>query len=164
MKKGIAALVLVVCIFALSGCGQNGAASSGSGESAQSTAGQQSAQETEWTAQELKTQFLEKNTNRNWTVIDCVPASDLAYDRVGVVLFTDSEKKTSNTAFMDKDGNCQQCGLYADVYSDPQLTYCGNGVVTFQLKTEEGTPNPYRISFSMEGPDVSFVAEDLPQD
>ena len=76
------------------------------------------------------------------------------------MLFYDSETETSNTAFFDEEGNYQMCGVSAKIYSEPDFTYHGDGVVTFYLEAEEGSAYCCKIAFSADGSEVFFVRED----
>lgn len=118
------------------------------------------AKDKEWTQQDIKTLFIGKSNNANWEIEDCVVTSDFAFDRVGVVLYTDNEKKTSNVAFLSEDGYYQTCGVFAKTYFESELTYWGNGEVTFNLQTEEGIAYNCKITLSIEDSCVNFVVED----
>lgn len=118
------------------------------------------AKEKEWTKQEIRTLFIGKRNSSNWEIEDCVVTPDFAFDRVGVVLFTDNEKKTSNVAFLSEDGDYQTCGVFAKTYSESELTYCGYGEVIFKLQTEEGIAYNCKITLSIEDSCINLVVED----
>ena len=63
----------------------------------------------EWTKQEIAELFKTK-VDTDCTLIACTSMFDFAYDRVGVILYTDSKEGYIHVAFMDKDGNMQHCG------------------------------------------------------
>lgn len=96
----------------------------------------------------------------DWTYADCVRFPDRASGCVGAVLFWDDEQKTTHVAFFDEDGDYQQCGIDARLADEPDFTYLGDGTVTFQMKTEDGSTYPYTIAISKNGSDVRFKTED----
>ena len=114
----------------------------------------------DWSKQEIQSLFLSK-ANPDWTVIDCVTVSDFAFNRIGVVLFVDN-KQITQVAFMDSEGCYQMCGTPAKLSLNPELTYCGNGIVTFKLQTEDNITYDCKISFSMSDDkmEVRFTLED----
>lgn len=113
----------------------------------------------EWGEQEIRSMFYQTQ-DANWSIIECVVVSDYAYDRVGAVLFWNSENETSNIAFFDADGYYQTCGVYAKTYDEPELTYLGNGVVTFKLEAEDGVVYNYNIAIAIDDNNVKFTVED----
>lgn len=115
----------------------------------------------EWSKDEIIALFERTNAEEDWQIIDCVAVTDGAYDRVGVVLFWDNVNQVSNVAFLDSDGNYQKCGIHAGVYNDSELTYCGNGTVTFKLLTEDGTISHSKITFSITDEKVHFEHDDI---
>ena len=94
------------------------------------------------------------------TFIDAVVIPDLAYGRVGAVLFTDDETRTVKVMFLDADGNGQTAGPCAKPCAESELTYCGDGTVSFKLETEEGTAYTYWLSLAIDGSHVKFSARD----
>lgn len=150
MKKGIWLLFLLLIVFSFNGCGNQNKAVESHKDTNQQV----------WTEEEIKTLFVSKIQGNDWEVVDCVAVSDSAYGRVGAILFWDNEKKTSNVAFMDEEGYYQMCGLDAQIYEEAELTYLGDGAVTFHLQTDGGMKYQCKLSFSSEGGNVSFVAED----
>lgn len=132
MKKTAIFLILLLSIPGFSGCGgsQNPASAVTAEEGMTSAENGGDTDEKNWSSQEILSMF--ENVKEDcWSVAGCVPISDDAYDRVGAVLFYDSETETSNTAFFDEEGNYQMCGVSAKIYSEPDFTYHGDGVVTF---------------------------------
>lgn len=167
MKRLIFLLLTVVCILGISSCKSIDEFSSNSIETTQrvinestDTDKQSIEQDIQWTEQDIRTLFVKKDIPSSWTITDCVVTEDNAYDCVGVVLFIDSEKNTSNVAFMEEDGTFQHCGISAKTCEESELTYLGNGVVTFQLKTEDEISYTCKITFSIKDRDVSFIVED----
>lgn len=159
MKRLAAALALILCGFVISGCSSglpNDSESSGESRSASS---ERPISEVKWTVPEIQALFDRTNSNPNWTVLDCAAVWDDAFDCVGVVLYTDSVRQTCNVAFMDQDGHCQRCGVYAEPWANSSLAYCGAGTVTFYLESEDGAPYQCKIAFSVEDGDVNFVVE-----
>ena len=145
MKKTAIFLILLLSIPGISGCGgsQNPASAVTAEEGMTSAENGGDTDEKNWSRQEILSMF--ENVKEDcWSVAGCVPISDDAYDRVGAVLFYDSETETSNTAFFDEEGNYQMCGVSAKIYSEPDFTYHGDGVVTFYLEAEEGSAYPVR--------------------
>ena len=96
----------------------------------------------------------------NFTIVDAVVIPDFAYNRIGAVLYVDNENQTSNVAFLDADGYYQTSGVYANLYTDSEFTYCGDGTVTFKLETETGTVYTFQLSISIDGSNVKFIASD----
>ncbi len=161
MKKTAIFLILLLSIPGISGCGgsQNPASAVTAEEVMTSAENGGDTDEKNWSRQEILSMF--ENVKEDcWSVAGCVPISDDAYDRVGAVLFYDSETETSNTAFFDEEGNYQMCGVSAKIYSEPDFTYHGDGVVTFYLEAEEGSAYRCKIAFSADGSEVFFVRED----
>lgn len=113
----------------------------------------------EWSKQEIMSLFL-RNADINWTIVDCVTVPDFAFDRVGIILFLDDEEQTTNVAFMNEDGYYQRCGVYAKLCSNSELTYYGNGAVTFKLQTDDGIEYTNKVTISIEDINVHFVLED----
>lgn len=94
-----------------------------------------------------------------WQYIRFVLIPDHAANRVGAVLFWDSEDETSNVAFFDADGFFQVCGVYAKVTPESGFTYLGNGTVAFSAETVDGQVAQYTITLSVDGADVNFKVE-----
>lgn len=116
-------------------------------------------QEKEWSEQDLITMYSDIQED-DWAYLDCVLMPDRAYDRIGAVLFLDTGKGTCNTAFFDADGDFQQSGTAVRIADDPELTYLGDGTVSFKLISEDDTVYTYALAFSIQGNHVSFQAKD----
>lgn len=111
-----------------------------------------------WTTQEIA-ELFKTNANEDCTLVACASMFDFAYDRVGVVLYTDSKEGYIHVAFMDAEGNMQNCGVEAKVLDSPEFTYLGNGEVTFKVCSKDGENYTQKIAFSVDGEGVNFVAE-----
>ena len=75
-----------------------------------------------------------------------------------VALYTTEKDGVTNLAFLDAAGDYQTCGIVAPPSEDGSLSYQGDGTVTFQVLDQDGAALGYRVSFSMDGADVHFVA------
>ncbi|MBS1380968.1 MAG: hypothetical protein HPZ89_01790 [Oscillospiraceae bacterium] len=137
---------------------------SGTGEPAQrqGEAGEPGSAEKSWTKEEIHSLFTAAGYDKSPSVtfIDAVVIPDLAYGRVGAVLFTDDETRTVKVMFLDADGNGQTAGPCAKPCAESELTYCGDGTVSFKLETEEGTAYTYWLSLAIDGSHVKFSARD----
>ena len=137
MKKVYPILLSLTLLLALTSCGSQDEPVILSTPAQTSSA---ASPQKEWTAAEVRALFLDNSDRAHWTLLDCVAAPDGAYDLAGVVLFTDDQddldEPCTYTAFMDADGNKQVVGTPAFPAEDPELTYHGNGKVTFQLLHE----------------------------
>ena len=132
----------------------------------------------EWTAAEVRTLFLNNSDKAHWTLLDCVVATDGAYGLAGVVLFTDDQddldEPCTYAAFLDADGNKQVVGTPAFPAEDPELTYHGNGKVTFHLLHETDRTDTsltldaytHTLSYALDADGgIHFTAsDDLPND
>ena len=119
------------------------------------------AEEALWTAAEIRSLFEEKTAGKGYTALSCVPADDGAYDLAGVVLYTTAEGDRTNLAFLGGDGYYQTCGVMALPWEDGNLSYQGNGAVTFQVLDQDGAALDYQMSISIDGANVHFdVASD----
>ncbi|MDY3013843.1 MAG: hypothetical protein SOR61_01335 [Evtepia sp.] len=98
----------------------------------------------------------------SWVVLDCILTPDHASDRVGVVLFQDGD--SVNAAFLRRDGVYQQCGVMARAADPLQLTYLGDGTISFHIRTEDGSVYLQQITCTIQGNDVSFVAKTGPRE
>ena len=112
----------------------------------------------DWTTQEIA-ELFKTNANEDCTLVACASMFDFAYDRVGVVLYTDSKEGYIHVAFMDAEGNMQHCGVEAEVLDSPEFTYLGNGEVTFKICSKDGIDYIQKISFSVDEEGVNFVSE-----
>lgn len=175
MKKIYPILLSVTLLLSLTSCGsQTTPAVSSIPAQTSSTAPIQK----EWTAAEVRALFLDNSDKAHWTVLDCVAAPDGAYDLAGVVLFTDDQddldEPCTYTAFVDADGNKQVVGTPAFPAENPELTYHGNGKVTFHLLHETDradtslTLDAYTqtLSYALDADGgIHFTAsDDLPKD
>lgn len=170
MKKIIAFLLMILCVLSMVSCANQQTTILGKDtnpsnyEETQDTNPLTNTVQTElynkeWTEQEILTLFLSK-AKPNWTVIDCVSVSDFAFDRIGVVLFTDDGH--ARLAFIDKEGSHALTGIEAQPSTPANLTYCGNGVVTFVVQIDTDTTCSYKITFSQseDGTESNFIIED----
>lgn len=155
MKKLLVMLLYVILLWEISGCSYNNDLSDNVDSVTEKTSSDK-----RWTKQEIRSLFTNASNPKNFTIIDCVVATDFAFDRIGVVLFTDDKKQTSNVAFIDADGHYQTCGVYAKICTENRFTYCENGIVTFRLETERGIAYNCKIALSIEDSSVNFVVED----
>ena len=112
----------------------------------------------EWTKPEIAELFKIK-ADPECTLVTCASIFDFAYDRVGVILYTDSKEGYIHVAFMDAEGNMQHCGVEAELLDSPEFTYLGNGEVTFKVCSKDGTSYTQKISFSVDEEKVNFVSE-----
>ena len=111
-----------------------------------------------WTTQEIAELFKIK-AEPDCTLVTCTDMFDFAYDRVGVILYTDSKEGYIHVAFMDAKGNMQHCGVEAELLDLPEFTYLGNGEVTFKVCSKDGTSYTQKISFSVDEERVNFVSQ-----
>lgn len=119
------------------------------------------AEEALWTAAEIRSLFEERTAGKSYTALSCVPADDGAYDLAGVVLYTTAEGDRTNLAFLGDDGYYQTCGVMALPWEDGNLSYQGDGAVTFQVLDQDGAALDYQMSISIDGANVHFdVASD----
>lgn len=169
MKKIYSILLSVTLLLSLTSCGS------------QTTPAQTSSAapiQKEWTAAEVRALFLDNSDKAHWTVLDCVAAPDGAYGLAGVVLFTDDQddpdEQFTYTAFLDTEGIPHVSGIQATAAANPELTYQGDGKVTFQLLHETSrtdtslTLDAYTCTMSYEkkadGSIRFTAADDLPKD
>ena len=119
------------------------------------------AEEALWTAAEIRSLFEERTAGKSYTALSCVPADDGAYGLAGVVLYTTAEGDRTNLAFLGDDGYYQTCGVTAPPWEDGNLSYQGDGAVTFQVLDQDGAALDYQMSISIDGANVHFdVASD----
>ena len=119
------------------------------------------AEEALWTAAEIRSLFEEKTAGEGYTALSCVPADDGAYGLAGVALYTTAEGDRTNLAFLGDDGYYQTCGVMALPWEDGNLSYQGDGAVTFQVLDQDGAALDYQMSISIDGANVHFdVASD----
>ena len=119
------------------------------------------AEEALWTAAEIRSLFEERTSGKSYTALSCVPVDDGAYGLAGVVLYTTAEGDRTNLAFLGDDGYYQTCGVMALPWEDGNLSYQGDGAVTFQVLDQDGAALDYQMSISIDGANVHFdVASD----
>ena len=92
-------------------------------------------------------------------ILDSVLAYDGAYGTIGVVLYTE-DPYSQHLAYVMEEGWCYPVGLGSEevpltAVSDPQLTYLGNGTVTW-LCEQNGVPLRYNIDFSLTDGHAAF--------
>ena len=114
----------------------------------------------EWSIQEIEALFLD-NAEPEWKLISCVSVYDFAYDRVGAVLYTEDDTGYVNVAFIDENGIMPRCGIEAAFDENPELTYHGNGEVTFNVCSKDGVKYKQKIVFSKCDDQVNFISESL---
>ncbi|MBQ2705171.1 MAG: hypothetical protein IJF60_00005 [Agathobacter sp.] len=117
----------------------------------------------DWSEQEVVNMFYNMtNGEIGLEFLDCVVMPDYASNRIGAVLFEDTEDGTTNIAFFDAEGYAQQCGIYAKVADAPDLTYVGDGTVTFKLELDEYIIYNCNISILLDDGNVAFeISDDL---
>lgn len=175
MKKIYSILLSVTLLLSLTSCGSQTTPAISSTPAQTSSA---APIQKEWTAAEVRALFLDNSDKAHWTVLDCVAAPDGAYGLAGVVLFTDDQddpdEQFTYTAFLDTEGIPHVSGIQATAATNPELTYQGNGKVTFQLLHETSrtdtslTLDAYTCTMSYEkkadGSIRFTAADDLPKD
>ena len=161
MKRCLIFILMTVCIWGISGCGSQSASADASNSDSPSVQ-DASEQEKNWSEEDIISMFS-KVKEADWEYIYCELMPDHASDRVGAVLFRDAQRETSNVAFFDADGFYQLSGVYEKMSDQPDFTYLGDGAVTFQLETEDGTIYHCTLTISIYDSDVYFKVEaDLP--
>ena len=175
MKKIYSILLSVTLLLSLTSCGSQTTPAISSTPAQTSSA---APIQKEWTAAEVRALFLDNSDKAHWTVLDCVAAPDGAYGLAGVVLFTDDQddpdEQFTYTAFLDTEGIPHISGIQATAATNPELTYQGDGKVTFQLLHETSrtdtslTLDAYTCSMSYEvkadGSTLFTAADDLPKE
>lgn len=118
-----------------------------------------------WSEEEIIEMFMANRTDsQKWEYeyIDCVVIPDKASERIGAVLFKDTEDGATEVAFFDERGYSQQCGIHAEVADEPDFTYQGDGAVTFKLETGEKIIYNCTISILVDGNKTAFeITDDL---
>jgi hypothetical protein len=168
MKRLISLFLSAFLIATLSSCGAENNTSDTSNssdsyaETTQDAAVSTNPADKEWTEEEIASLFASR-AESDWNLIDCVCVSDRVFDRIGVVMFVD-ETSCARLAFMDAEGYYSLCGI-EQVSAPSNLTYCGNGVVTFSAKAEDGTMYEYKVTYSKseDGRDTNFKLASNPQ-
>lgn len=112
----------------------------------------------EWSIQEITSLFSE-HAEPDWKLADGISVYDFAYERVGVILYTESDTEYVNIAYMDAEGVMHHCGIEAVLDENPEFTYHGNGEVTFNVRSEDGKKYTQKITFSRDRESVNFVSE-----
>lgn len=168
MKQLTFMLLTVLLAVTLTACGNKGDTPNRSDnqiEDVQSSTIQTEPPDKKWSKQDILTMFAAR-AESDWTIIDCVKTTDFAFERIGVVLFVDNDHKYNYLAFMDADGYYAlcgtECGTKAQLSTPSELTYRGNGTVTFMAQTEDGLPYECKITYqkSEDGLETNFVHED----
>lgn len=118
-------------------------------------------EESIWREQDIMNMYYSMtNGEIGLEYLDCVLMPDNAGERIGAVLFEDTKEGTTNIAFFNAEGHAQQCGVYAKAADAPDLTYLGEGEVTFKLETDEHIIYNCNISIAVDDSDVEFVITD----
>jgi len=139
MKKICVLLLVVICTMGLVACGK----------------------EKNWSEQEIAQMYYDMtNGEIGLEYLDCTVMPDRAADRVGAVLFKDTEEGITKIAFFNEQGYAQQCGIYAEAVGPCDLTYLGDGTVTFKLETDEHSVYNCNVNISGEDGNVAFVISD----
>ena len=114
-----------------------------------------------WSEQDITNMFYSMTNGKiGLDYLDCILISDNASDRIGAVLFENTQDGTTNIVFFDAEGYSQQCGIYAKTADVPDLTYKGDGTVTFNLESDEHIIYKCTISISIDGENTAFVITD----
>lgn len=151
MKRVISLTLALVCLLALAGCGPKE-------EPLPST----TATQAEWAeAQEVLDLLPPSDLLKAYDLVATVAVEDKAYDRVGAALFSDAQADFSILAFMAADGGYQYCAVESVPLADHQLTYQGNGVVTFRVESDEG-PRVCQITTTSSDNDADLTLDILP--
>ena len=115
-------------------------------------------EEKNWSKQDIADMFYNMtNGEIGIEYLDCVLIPDYASERIGAVLFENTQDGTTEVAFFDVNGYAQQCGIYAKAAETPELTYIGDGTVTFKLEMDEDIIYNCTVSISVEGGNTKFV-------
>ena len=118
-------------------------------------------EESIWREQDIMNMYYSMtNGEIGLEYLDCVLMPDNAGERIGAVLFGDTKEGTTNIVFYNAEGYAQQCGVYAKAADIPDLTYLGEGEVTFKLETDEHIIYNCNISIAVDDSDVEFVITD----
>ena len=188
MKRAICLTLAALLLLALAGCAPAEAPETpeiASPDPAIESQTPTPPQEKAWTAQEVEELFLQHFRPISWSIADgaelhmndhtyggegefliagCVVAEDRAYDRVGVVLVADRQYNSTVVAYVAEDGTYQKCELDELLpLEDNQLTYQGDGVVTFRGDSQVDGPSTCTVTFSKEGTGVHFTMHTQPE-
>ena len=113
-----------------------------------------------WTEEKIQSVFVGAGGCREEDILDCVPVWDYAFERVGVVMFAGEEAQKVSFAFIDEEGEGQNCALLAGPAEDPELTYLGNGTVSCRMESEANKIYTTKLTFSISEGEICFKAED----
>ncbi|EHI59180.1 hypothetical protein [Hungatella hathewayi] len=115
-----------------------------------------------WTEENIKNKFSARfNQDAHLEIVDYEVISDYAFERVGAVLLKDIDMGTVEVAFMDSEGYFQKMGISAELASEPEFAYIGNGVVSLKLLTVDGTIYTCEVSFSKENDEIKYTVKDI---
>ena len=159
MKKCISIILSIICILSLVGCTKDGETNI-SKDLIDAPYAKVEQEKTEWSIQEITSLFSD-NAESDWKMVKCASVYDFAYDRVGVVLYTDSDTEHINIAFIDAEGFMQHCGVEAVLGENAEFTYHGNGEVTFNVCSKDGVKYKQKITFSQNNEGINFISESL---
>lgn len=115
--------------------------------------------ENTWTKQDITDMFYNMENSDKLKYIDSVVMPDRAFDRIGAVLFY-TVNGAVEVAFFDEYGFAQRCfwSFHAKAADPPDLTYLGNGALSFKLETENHTIGCYTLTIDADG--VEDIAVD----
>lgn len=114
-----------------------------------------------WLEQDIIDMFYSMtNGEAELEYLDCTLMPDRACERIGAVLYKNTEEGVIEVAFFDERGYAQQCGVYAEAADSSELIYLGDGTVSFQLKSDEGDIYNCKINIFIKDSNVAFVVED----
>lgn len=161
MKKICTVLLLFMYMIGIVACGKQDVSKDATSTNENVDKNTLQKEEKSWSEQEITDMFYSMmNGKIELEYLDCTIMSDRASDHIGAILFKNTEDGTTNIAFFDEEGYAQQCGIYAKVADVPDLTYLGNGTVTFKLETDEHIIYNCTITISVDGGNVAFVMTD----
>lgn len=119
-----------------------------------------------WSEEEIINLFTNSPDHfvRDAAAIDAVAVTDFAFDLVGAVLYTKPDREEIWVAFVDAQGNAFSTGICAEIYADPELTYCGDGAVSLKLVSDDGTIYTHKLTVSILDGGVSYHHESNPEE
>ena len=163
MKKFCIAVLIFICAVGMVACENQNSSQYTTLVTESIEEGTLQKEEKIWSEQEIIDMFYRAHGQENkYEYIACTLISDHASDRIGAVLFKDTEDGTTKVAFFDERGYSAQCGIHAEVADDTDLTYMGDGAVTFKLKTDEQFIYNCTISILVDDNRTSFeIMDDL---
>lgn len=160
MKKMYGLFLTIICTIGMVACGMQDMSQNATVDEVTEKNSLQNETRT-WSEREIMDMYYDMaNGEIGLKYLDCVTMPDLAADRVGAVLFQNTETGTTEIVFFDKEGFAQQCGIYAEAAESPDLTYLGEGTVTFKLVTDEHVVYNCNVNISVEDGNVAFVITD----